>query len=81
MFDSVLNTPLYALSNSSILHMTLSMITHFIWEQEVGDDLRVWALNAFPEISTLECLIEVPPLINYSIFSHQGHSYSNPPAY
>ena len=28
---------------------------------------------------TLECLIDVPPLINFSVFFHIGRSYSNPP--
>ena len=27
----------------------------------------------------IQCLIDVPPLINFSIFFHPGHSYSNPP--
>ena len=33
MFDKVLSTPLYILSNSLILNITSSIIAHFIWEQ------------------------------------------------
>ena len=59
MFDRVLSAALYMLSNSFILHITSSMIAHLIWEQDVGDDLGVWALNFLPEISALPSLVAI----------------------
>ena len=57
MFDRILSAPLHILSNSFILHITSSMIAHSIWEQEVGGDLDVCALNFFREISALPSLL------------------------